>query len=104
VNQEDFLVLRGECLLIIEGEERHLKAWDFVHCPPWAEHGFVGAGNEPCVIFMTGARVGKDTVYVRNELASRHGVGVEEETTVSAEAYAPFPKWQPGRPADVEFP
>jgi len=104
VNQEDFLVLRGECLLIIEGEERHLKAWDFVHCPPWAEHGFVGAGNQPCVIFMTGARVGKDTVYVRNELASRHGVGVEEETTVSAEAYAPFPKWQPGRPADVEFP
>jgi uncharacterized cupin superfamily protein len=104
VNQEDFLVLRGECLLIIEGEERHLKAWDFVHCPPWAEHGFVGAGNQPCVIFMTGARVGKDTVYVRNELARRHGVGVEEETTVSAEAYAPFPKWQPGRPADVEFP
>jgi hypothetical protein len=56
------------------------------------------------MIFMAGSRVGKDTVYVRSELALRHGVGVEEETTVSAEAYAPFPKWQPGRPADVEFP
>jgi uncharacterized cupin superfamily protein len=104
VNQEDFLVLRGECLLIIEGEERHLKAWDFVHCPPWTEHGFVGAGDEPCVIFMTGSRVGKDTVYVRNELAIRHGVGVEEETAVSAEAYAPFPSWQPGRPSVLDFP
>jgi quercetin dioxygenase-like cupin family protein len=101
-NQEDFLVLAGECLLVIEGEERPLKAWDFVHCPPDTEHGFVGAGDGPCVIFMTGARKGwpdnKGTVYVRNELAIRHGVGVEQETTVSAEAYAPFPKWQPGPP------
>jgi quercetin dioxygenase-like cupin family protein len=104
VNQEDFLVLRGECIAIIEGEERHLKQWDFVHCPPWTEHGFVGAGDGPCVIFMAGARVGKDTVYVRNDLAINHGVGVETETSVSAEAYAPFPKWKPGRPARVKFP
>ena len=101
-NQEDFLVLTGECLLLVEGEERPLKAWDFVHCPPDTEHGFVGAGDGPCVIFMTGARKGwpesRGTVYVRNELAIRHGVGVEKETTVSAEAYAPFPKWQPGPP------
>ncbi len=46
-NQEDFLVLAGECLLLIEGEERPLKAWDFVHCPPDTEHGFVGAGERP---------------------------------------------------------
>jgi uncharacterized cupin superfamily protein len=97
-NQEDFLVLAGECLLVIEGEERELKAWDFVHCPADTEHGFVGAGDGPCVIFMTGARGLKDTVYVRNEVALRHGVGVETETTESAEAYAPFPKWQPGPP------
>jgi quercetin dioxygenase-like cupin family protein len=100
-NQEDFLVLAGECLLVIEGEERPLKAWDFVHCPPNTEHGFVGAGDGPCVIFMTGSRQGwpeKGTIYVRNELAIRHGVGVETETSVSAEAYAPFPKWQPGPP------
>jgi uncharacterized cupin superfamily protein len=102
-NQEDFLVLAGECLLVIEGEERHLKAWDFVHCPANTEHGFVGAGDGPCVIFMTGARwAEKDTLYVRNEVALRHGVGVETETRESAEAYAPFPKWQPGPPASFE--
>ncbi|MGH2872270.1 MAG: cupin domain-containing protein, partial [Solirubrobacteraceae bacterium] len=33
--QEDFLVLSGECLLLIEGQQRRLRAWDFVHCPPW---------------------------------------------------------------------
>jgi uncharacterized cupin superfamily protein len=98
-NQEEFLVLSGECLLLIEGEERPLKAWDFVHCPPGTEHGFVGAGDGPCVIFMTGGRTGeKRIVYPRSELALRHGIGVESETTVPAEAYAPFPKWKPGRP------
>jgi uncharacterized cupin superfamily protein len=104
VNQEDFLVLSGECIAIIEGEERHLKQWDFVHCPPWTEHGFVGAGDGPCVIFMTGSRVGKETVYVRNELAISHGLAVQTETSVSGEAYAPFPKWQPGRPSGLDFP
>ena len=101
-NQENFLVLAGECRLLIEGEERALKAWDFVHCPPDTEHAFVGAGEGPCVIFMTGARKGwpdsKGVLYVRSELALRHGAGVEVETSQSAEAYAPFPKWQPGPP------
>ena len=55
-NQEDFLVLAGECLLLIEGQERRLKTWDFVHCPPDTEHIFVGAGDGPCAIFMTGGR------------------------------------------------
>jgi uncharacterized cupin superfamily protein len=103
-NQEDFLVLAGECVLLIEGEERPLKTWDFVHCPPNTEHAFVGAGDGPCVIFMTGARNGWPTtgvVYPRSELALRYGAGVETETTKPAEAYAPFPKWQPGRPSDV---
>ena len=101
-NQEDFLVLAGECLLRIEGEERPLKAWDFVHCPPDTEHGFVGAGDGPCVIFMVGARKGwpeKGIVYPRSEVALRHGAGVEVETTSPAEAYAPFPRWQLGPPA-----
>ncbi len=100
-NQEDFLVLAGECLLLIADEERPLKAWDFVHCPPNTEHGFVGAGDAPCVIFMTGARKGwpeKGIVYPRSELALRHRAGAEGETTSPAEAYAPFPKWQPGPP------
>jgi len=54
--QEDFLVLSGECLLLIEGEERRLRAWDFVHCPPWTEHIFVGAGDGPCLVLGGGAR------------------------------------------------
>ena len=97
--QEDFLVLAGECLLLIEGEKRALKTWDFVHCPPGTEHGFVGTGDGPCVVFMTGSR--RDdlaVVYPRSELALRYGAGVEQETTKPAEAYAPYPKWQPGRP------
>ena len=99
-NQEDFLVLAGECLLLIENEERALKAWDFVHCPPQTEHAFVGAGDGPCAIFMAGAREGwpeKGIVYPRSELALRHGAGVEQETTTPAEAYASRPAWQPGR-------
>jgi uncharacterized cupin superfamily protein len=99
-NQEDFLVLAGECVLLIEGEERHLRAWEFVHCPPETEHIFVGAGDGPCVIFMAGGRTGEQRItYPRSELALRHGAGVEEETTVPREAYAPFPNWEPGRPA-----
>ena len=101
-NTEDFLVLSGECVLLIEGEARRLRAWDFVHCPPNTEHGFVGAGDAPCVIFMTGARAGwpeKGIFYPRSELALRHGVGVERATASPAEAYASSPKWQPGRPA-----
>ena len=98
-NQEDFLVLAGECLLLIEGEERRLRTWDFVHCPPEAEHIFVGAGDGPCVIFMSGGRTGEMRItYPRSELALRHGAGVETETSVPREAYAPFPKWQPGPP------
>jgi uncharacterized cupin superfamily protein len=103
-NQEDFLVLAGECLLLIEGEERRLRAWDFVHCPPHTEHIFVGAGDGRCLIFMTGARVGwpeKGIVYPRSQLALRYGAGVETETSSPAEAYAPFPKWQPGRAPDA---
>jgi uncharacterized cupin superfamily protein len=98
-DQEDFLVLAGECLLLIEEEERPLKAWDFVHCPPGTDHSFVGAGDGPCVIFMTGARgENKEIVYPRSELAIGHGAGVEKETSSPSEAYAPFPKWKVGRP------
>jgi uncharacterized cupin superfamily protein len=98
-DQEDFLVLAGECLLLVEGEERRLQAWDFVHCPPGTEHIFVGAGDGPCVIFMTGGRTRKDgIVYPRSELALRHGAGVETETSSPSEAYAPFPDWERRRP------
>src|SRR5207245_1554815 len=103
-NQEDFLVLAGECLLLVEGEERRLRAWDFVHCPSRTEHIFVGAGSGPCVIFMTGGRAReKGIVYPRSELAVRHGAGVETETSARDEAYGSFPKWQPGRPGEWDL-
>jgi uncharacterized cupin superfamily protein len=86
--QEDFLVLSGEAVLLIEGEERRLKAWDFVHCPPWAEHVFVGAGSGPCAILALGTRLGHDVVYPASELAQRHGAGVPIETRDPAQAYA----------------
>ena len=47
--------LAGECLAD-RGGGAAAEAWDFVHCPPDTEHGFVGAGDGPCVILMTGAR------------------------------------------------
>lgn len=102
-DQEDFLVLSGECLVIVEGEERRLKAWDFVHCPPGTEHIFVGAGDGPCVIFMIGARERRGQImYTRSELALRHGAGVENETPSGNEAYRDFPDWRPGPPETFE--
>jgi uncharacterized cupin superfamily protein len=86
--QEDFLVLAGECLLLIEGEARPLRAWDFVHCPPWTEHIFVGAGDGPCLVLGVGARrPGRGLRFPVSELALKHGAGVQVETTDSREAY-----------------
>ncbi len=94
--QEDFLVLSGECLLIVEGQERPLKAWDFVHCPAWTEHVFVGAGDGPCVVVGVGARKkGRGLRYPVNEVALRHGAGVEEETSDPSVAYARFSEDKP---------
>jgi uncharacterized cupin superfamily protein len=89
--QEDFLVLSGEALLLVEGQERRLRAWDFVHCPPWTEHVFVGAGEGPCAILAVGGRKGDDVVYPASEVAQRHGAGVQKETKEGKEAYADFP-------------
>src|SRR4051794_2903733 len=102
-NQEDFLVLSGACTLLVEGQERPLQAWDFVHCPPHTEHILVGAGDGPCVVLMIGAREGwpkKGIVYPRSELALGHGAGAPSDSTVPAEAYAAvgFPRWKPGPP------
>ena len=91
-DQEDFLVVAGDALLIVEGEERPLRAWDFVHCPPGTNHTIVGAGGRPCVVIAVGARdrsIGPDWGgYPVDEAALRHGAGVEVETTVPDEAYA----------------
>lgn len=87
--QEDFLVLQGECLLLVEGQERGLGPWDFVHCPGGTEHVFVGAGSGPCVILMVGARSPDgEIVYPVSDLAREHGAGVHEEARHPREAYA----------------
>ena len=89
--QEDFLVLSGECVLVVEGEERPLKTRDFVHCPPMTEHVFVGAGAGPCVVVAVGARrKGRALVYPVDETASKYGAGVDEETSDPTVAYARF--------------
>ena len=95
-HQEGFLVLSGECLLIVEGEERVLKQWDYVHCPAGVAHIVVGAGDGPAFLVAVGGRVGPASLlYPVDPVASKHGAGVERETTAPAEAYAPFPKPEP---------
>ncbi len=102
-DQEDFLVLQGECLAIIEGKEIPLKAWDFVHCPGGTAHIFVGAGDGPCVVFMIGARqYPKSGTYIADPVALKHNAAPEHDTTESKEAYARFPKFLPGRPPSFE--
>ncbi len=95
--QEDFLVLEGECILILEGEERRLRQWDFVHCPPGAEHIFVGAGERPCAVLMIGSRRVDEAHYPVNELAARYDASVTSPTDDPAEAYADWRKepWTP---------
>ncbi len=99
-DQEDFLVLSGEALLLVEAEERPLKQWDFFHCPPNVSHTIVGAGSGPSAILALGARL--DSVgenwggYPYSELAMKHDASAEEETTDPQVAYARFPQRQPG--------
>ena len=92
--QEDFLVLAGECIAIIEGEERRLEQWDFVHCPPEAKHAFVGAGDGPCVLLCASSRQfqkdGPWGYYCYDETADRHNAASPEDTQDGSTAYARF--------------
>lgn len=86
--QEDFYVLSGECLVVIEDQERRLKAGHFVHCPPGTHHVFVGAGDKPCAILMVGARPPDHKLrYPVSEAARRHNASATKETTDPREAY-----------------
>ena len=87
-DQEAFLVVSGEALLVIEGEERQLRAWDFVHCPPHTRHVIVGAGSGPCLVIAIGARQHDELGFPADEVAKRHGASVEEDTTDGDVAYA----------------
>ena len=93
--QEDFLVLAGECLLLIEEQERRLKQWDFVHCPPWTRHVLVGAGEGPCTVLALGSRSGAGVIYPASPLALGHAAGVATETDDPALAYEGVPEDTP---------
>jgi uncharacterized cupin superfamily protein len=86
--QEDFLVLHGECIVILEEDERRLRQWDFVHCPPGTPHIFVGAGEGPCAILMIGGRREPGIHYPVSEIAARYDASVKVPTDDPAEAYA----------------
>jgi uncharacterized cupin superfamily protein len=98
-NQEAFLVLSGECRLVVEGEERRLRPWDFFHSPPWTEHAFVGGSEGPCVILMAGTRSSTQVRYPVSELAASYGASVEEETTDWRQAYATVEWFRRERPS-----
>jgi uncharacterized cupin superfamily protein len=99
--QEDFLVLAGEALLVVEGEERPLKPWDFVHCPPGTRHAFVGAGEGPCVILAASSRQfqkdGPWGFYCADETAARYNASSPQDTQDGDLAYARFSPSQPAR-------
>lgn len=99
-DQEAFLVVSGEGVLIVEGEERPLRAWDFVHCPPRTGHAIVGAGSGPCLLVAVGARAHDGEpgalAFPADEAALRHGASVAEDTLDGGEAYSSVP---PRRPA-----
>ena len=107
-DQEDFLVLSGEALLIVEGEERPLRPWDFAHCPAETKHTIIGAGNGPCVVVAVGTRAYADGPdwggYTVDEVALRHAVGVEKETNEPRDAYAHVTKREPTRYRDGWLP
>jgi uncharacterized cupin superfamily protein len=100
--QEGALVLSGECVAVVEGEERTLRAWDYLHLPPGTEHVVAGAGEGPAVLLMLGTRPPEEPPgyfrYPVNEVAARYGASAAEDTTVPEEAYAHVERPRPGRP------
>ena len=94
-DQEAFVVISGEAVLVVEGEERPLRAWDVVHCPPSTKHVIVGAGSGPCLVIAIGARERDELGFPADEAAKRHGASVEEDTTDGGVAYAGVPGRRP---------
>ena len=101
--QEDFLVLAGECIVILDGEERALRQWDLVHCPAGTEHVFVGAGDGPCAVLMIGSRRESRAHYPVSEVAARYDASVRAATDDPAEAYADW-RPEPRRATRISWP
>src|SRR5205814_7136435 len=102
--QEDFLVLHGECIVILQGEERPLRRWDFLHCPAGVEHIFVGAGDGPCAVLMIGSRREDACHYTVSDTAAKYGASVSKETDDPAEAYADWRAEGPDIPVPNPWP
>ena len=98
--QEDFLVVSGRCVVIVEDEERELRAWDFFHSPPGTAHMIVGAGDGPSVVVAVGARGrrSKGLVYPVSAVAAKHRVSVVQETHEASKAYSDL-----ARPVRVSY-
>lgn len=98
-DQEAFLVISGEALLVVEGEERPLRTWDFFHCPPGTGHVIVGAGDGPCLVLAVGSREHDgepgSLAFPAEEVARRHGASVESDTLDGGAAYASVPSREP---------
>lgn len=102
--QEGFLVLRGTCLLLVEGQEVPLRQWDYFHCPRDVPHAIVGSGDETALVLAVGNRIGPDVIlYPRDETALNHDAGVEHETPNPKEAYARFTRPAPDIPFAERF-
>jgi uncharacterized cupin superfamily protein len=103
--QEDFLVLRSSCTLIVEGQEHRLEPWDFVHCPPRTAHTIVASGSEAALVLAVGARKQKGSArYPVEPAAIRHGAGVPDESTSADQAYARFGDRRPGPSPEIFSP
>jgi mannose-6-phosphate isomerase-like protein (cupin superfamily) len=97
-NQEGFLVLSGECLAIVEGQERRMGPWDYLHCPPGTAHITIGAGDGPCAILMVGTRDPDQKInYIAEPAAAGYGAAVAVDTESAREAYANRPPIVPSR-------
>jgi uncharacterized cupin superfamily protein len=95
---EAFLVLEGECIAIVEEEERPMRKGDFLYAPPGTAHVFVGAGDGPCAIVMVSTRIlPEELLYPVSEVAARHGASAEAETESEEAAYAGSPPIEPAR-------
>jgi len=94
-DQEAFLVVSGEAILIVEGQERELHTWDFFHCPAGTRHVIVGAGNGPCVVIAVGSRERDMVDFPADEVAQSHGASVENDTQDGGVAYANVPPREP---------
>ena len=95
-DQEDFLVLAGEAVLVIEGVERPLRRVGLRALPGRGEaHRSSGRGTAPCACSPSARATARPAPdwggYTVDEAALRHGAGVERETTDPDEALRALP-------------